>query len=123
MQPINGKHLHCNHIHCIWSCLLDYALPGVDHQATACAITHFNNQCLILMNYSMGCCIVQNKWDGINGMTGNNAFVIVYTAIKLNTKNQASKICTGIDRNKVKTIFKAVDVDQAWETEKYPRSE
>ena len=46
-------------------------------------------------------------------MTGNNAFVIVYTAIKLNAKKQASKICTKIDRNKVKTIFKAMDVDQA----------
>lgn len=86
MQPICGKHLHCNHINYAWSCLLDYALPGVDHRATVCAITHFNDHCLILTYYSKGCCIVQHKWEGINDMRGNNAFVIVYTAIKLNAK-------------------------------------
>lgn len=51
-------------------------------------------------------------------MTGNNAFAMVYTAIKLNAIRGATKICVRIIRNKVKNIFKAVVIDQARETEK-----
>jgi len=62
------------------------------------------------MNYSMGCCTARNKYYGINGRTGNNAFVIVYTATKLNAKKELLKKC--IIRNKVKNTFKAVVVDK-----------